>query len=232
MLYIYIYCIKFWKRLHTLHNNRITKAVFIEACRLAEQGTHNWVSSVNNLFSSYWPQYSPPATLDLNSIVHLTTQSICVNYDLLWYQNINRIPYNSSSGGRLNLYRKIKFAPKVDSYIMRCDKGRRRVIAGLRTGCLPLAVEVGRYTSIPFDQRTCQVCAGGEVEDQAHFLLDCCKLNIIRKDLFTYCTYLNPNFTCMPPSTKLQYLLTSDNTKVINFIYRMYNLRQSLLFPS
>ena len=227
-----ITCIKFWKRLHTLHNNRITKAVFIEACRLAEQGTHNWVSSVNNLFSSYWPQYSPPATLDLNSIVHLTTQSICVNYDLLWYQNINRIPYNSSSGGRLNLYRNIKFAPKVDSYIMRCDKGRRRAIAGLRTGCLPLAVEVGRYTSIPFDQRTCQVCAGGEVEDQAHFLLDCCKLNIIRKDLFTYCTNLNPNFTCMPPSTKLQYLLTSDNTKVINFIYRMYNLRQSLLFPS
>ena len=50
---------KFWKRLHTLYNNRITKAVFIEACRLAEQGTHNWVSSVNNLFSSYWPQYSP-----------------------------------------------------------------------------------------------------------------------------------------------------------------------------
>ena len=27
----------------------------------------------------------------------------------------------------------------------------------------------------------------------AHFLLDCCKLYIIRKDLFTYCTYLKNN---------------------------------------
>ena len=41
---------------------------------------------------------------------------------------------------------------------------------GLRTGCLPMAVEVGRYTGTSFSSRVCRLCNYGEVEDQHHFL--------------------------------------------------------------
>ena len=70
-------------------------------------------------------------------------------------------------------------------------------MAGLHTGRLPLAVEVGHYTSISFGQRLCQVCCGGKVEDQTHFLLYCTKLNSIRSDLFAYCNQINCKFMSM-----------------------------------
>ena len=34
-------------------------------------------------------------------------------------------------------------------------------------------VETGRYTGIPYYQRTCRLCDLGEVEDQHHFLIIC-----------------------------------------------------------
>ena len=38
-------------------------------------------------------------------------------------------------------------------------------MAGLQAGCLPLAVEVGRYTGAPCSDRVCRLCNCGEVED-------------------------------------------------------------------
>ena len=102
-------------------------------------------------------------------------------------------------------------------------------MAGLRTGCLPLAVEVGRYTSIPFRQRLCQVCRGSTVEDQTHFLLYCTKLNSIRSDLFAYYNQINRKCMSMSQSNKLV-LLNTDNNRIIHFLFKMYKLRHSLLF--
>ena len=51
--------------------------------------------------------------------------------------------------------------------------GKRRVMAGLGMGCLPLAVETGRYSHIPYQERVCQLCNWGEEEDQAHFIAIC-----------------------------------------------------------
>ena len=46
----------------------------------------------------------------------------------------------------------------------------RRVMAGLRMGCFPLAVETGRYSSNPYEERVCRLCDWRDVEDQSHFL--------------------------------------------------------------
>ena len=104
-------------------------------------------------------------------------------------------------------------------------------MAGLRTGCLPLAVEVGRYTSTPLGQTLCQVCSGGLVEDQAHFLLYCPCLNIIRSNLFVYCNQINSKFISMSPLNKIHFLLNKNNKRVAHFLFKMYELRQSLLLP-
>ena len=73
-------------------------------------------------------------------------------YEGQWLNNTNIIPSDSNSKGRLNINHNIKFRPNVEPYVISCDSGRRRIMAGLRTGCLPLAVEVGCYT---FGQRLC-----------------------------------------------------------------------------
>ena len=80
----------------------------------------------------------------------------------------------SESDGRLNIYKKIKKDLNTESYVA---NGRsvcvRRVLVGLQTGCLLLAVKTGRYVGVPFCQWMCRVCDCGEVEDQIHFFITC-----------------------------------------------------------
>ena len=83
----------------------------------------------------------------------------------------------------------------------------RRVIAGLRLGCLPLAVEVGRYTGTPYLERACRLCGTGEMEGQHHFEINCPSLTQIRQKLFMHCNsswyteiillLISVNFSCV-----------------------------------
>ena len=63
-----------------------------------------------------------------------------------WLDNLNSIAPNSESGGRLVLYRSYKLEPAPEEYVSRPTSWqRRRTIAQLRCGCLPLQMEIGRY---------------------------------------------------------------------------------------
>ena len=69
----------------------------------------------------------------------------------------------SESGGKLAVYRRLKGFPASEPYARaNLPVSIRRVLAGLRAGCLLLQVELGRYSS-----KMCNL----EVEDQEHFLL-------------------------------------------------------------
>ena len=64
----------------------------------------------------------------------------------------------SASGGRLSVYRVLKPNPGTENYVMEhLPVNVRRVVAGLRMGCLPLEVETGRYTGTPYEQRICKI---------------------------------------------------------------------------
>ena len=96
-----------------------------------------------------------------------------------------QIPDNSESGGRLRLYRQIKTSPSVEQYILHgMSLNKRRVITQIRTGCLPLEIELGSYRSpkAPLANRICQLCNNG-VGDETHLLLDCTLFSDTRKPL-------------------------------------------------
>ena len=53
------------------------------------------------------------------------------------------------NGGKLAMYRKFKHFPGTEPYIRASlPVGTRRVVARLWAGCLPLQIEMGRYTSL------------------------------------------------------------------------------------
>ena len=52
-------------------------------------------------------------------------------------------------------------------------------VARLFFGAHDLAIEVGRHTNAPRDQRTCSMCREA-VEDECHFLLECPAYNDLR----------------------------------------------------
>ena len=144
---------------------------------------------------------------------------------------MNHVRENSESGGRLNIYRKIKNELTTESYVANeWSVGVRRVLAGLRAGCLPLAVETGRYTGTPYCQRTCRLCDYGEVEDQHHFLIICPTFKDLRLQLFNYCYSLSHTFFELPATSKTHFILNNYNSLIANSLYRMYTQRQLLLF--
>ena len=65
-------------------------------------------------------------------------------------------------------------------------------------GCLSLAVETGRYSSVPYCERVCRLCDRGEVEDQSHFLCIWCNIIQAVNVCFYMCMYV-----CMYVCTKI-----------------------------
>ena len=102
----------------------------------------------------------------------------------------------SESGGKLAVYRCLKDLPEAEPYARaNLSVSTRRVLAGLRAGCLPLQVELGRYScpKTPFNERLSKMC-NKKVEDQKHFLLHCTSLRIPRVALWAEISERNPDF--------------------------------------
>ncbi len=76
--------------------------------------------------------------------------------------------------------------PYIQSLPTVIPRDRRRTLVMLRTGCLPLAFETGRYWSpkVPLDKRTCQVCSTNSTEHQVHFIAECPAYDDQRVKLF------------------------------------------------
>ena len=53
------------------------------------------------------------------------------------------------------------------------DRSLRSFLAQFRCGILPLKVETGRFTGMPLENRLCEFCDRGEIEDEMHFILFC-----------------------------------------------------------
>ena len=71
-----------------------------------------------------------------------------------------------------------KLAP--GSYLHKERLVQRCALTWFRTGSHWLRVEVGRWAGLPRAQRTCQLCGGGAVEDEAHALFHCAGYTAIR----------------------------------------------------
>ena len=74
---------------------------------------------------------------------------------------------------KLRTYRKINTNYEIEHYVkFNCTKYQRSLIAQLRMGILPLAVEIGRYTNVDLNDRKCFRCKDS-IEYEFHFICNC-----------------------------------------------------------
>ena len=97
---------------------------------------------------------------------------------------INRTQARRGEGGnKLRTYALFKNVCKPEMYLT-CihDRAKCSMMSRFRMGVAPLRVEQGRYEAngrydgsrgIPCDQRVCQVCECGALENEVHFLMKC-----------------------------------------------------------
>ena len=88
-----------------------------------------------------------------------------------------------------------------------------------RLGVLPIRIETGRYErpKKPADQRLCQQCSLGSVENEIHFLLECPRNTLLRDKLLSQIS--NEDFYSYTPIEKLKYLLNSSEIVKITSQY-------------
>ena len=223
-------CVRFYKRLSIMSLSRLNHYIFRESCNLTEKGYRNWTQSARELLQSLHQSNCVPTLDNLHSLDYYK-KSFGYLFLNAWRVKIKEYGPDSESGGRLHLYREIKKAPSTERYVANITAvGGRRVMAGLRMGCLPLAVETGRYTRVPYRQRVCQLCDRGEVEDQCHFLAICPAFRHLRLKLFNYCHYKSTNFYHLTLQDKIKYILCNYDNHIVYLLTQFYSCRHHILF--
>ena len=218
-------------------SERVPKQAFLWSRSLSNSGKVTWASHTSDLLDGLDLHISTPNGLQSSKFYDSLWDALANKLLHNWFQSINNVEASSSeSGGKLALYRQIKHFPETEPYCRASlSLGVRRVLAGLRAGCLPLQIELGRYTSpkMPLHLRICKLCNDG-IEDQEHFLFHCRALTEPRNDFFCHIQTLNSDFLSYSLSDKCLYLLHPQQHIhcIAHGIYQMYTFRQNLLYNS
>ena len=105
---------------------------------------------------------------------------------------------------------------------MTCNlsKSRRSLLAQLRLGVLPLAIETGRprYTGKSIELRDCAVCDSNEIENELHFICQCSRDNELRKELYDFIdvTIQDINFYTLGDEDKLCIIMSNPHITMYN----------------
>ncbi len=214
--------IKYWNRLIEMDCNRLTKKLFLYDYNNCN--ANNWCSEVKSLLNS------------VNMIDVFNDMTVCdadvfckKEYELMeekWKFGITLKP-------KLRTYIKYKDTLQVENYVQYChSRYKRSLIAQFRTGTLPLAVETGRFRGVKLEERLCEICKNGLIEDELHFLCVCDKYDLERNEMYTRISEKYPDFIELDNIDKLIFLMKNEWKEVCNFIDIAWRKRKNILYYS
>ena len=126
------------------------------------------------------------------------------------------------------LYKSIKLEFHTEPYVFRVNNKRNRsLLSRLRAGCLDLEIETGRWRGVERENRVCKLCNNG-IENEIHFLFQCCKLDHIRKQ---YSKILEYNDEIQCDIDLFKYLCTDVYViQLSKMIRQLYDERKQILY--
>ena len=106
---------------------------------------------------------------------------------------------------------------------------QRSLMAKLRSGILPLALETGRYYRIPIENRFCKLCQNENIEDEIHFLCCCKHFYHERLLFFTKLAETGKNIFEMSDNEKFVYIMQLNCKELPIFVETIWNKRKLIL---
>ena len=211
--------LRMWNRLCKMPNDRLTKQIFLWDYRLCR---NNWSSEVSQIFQS------------LNLQQEFLDQTECdLNDASQCYHSISQREWSADllNKPKLRNYRLFKDSIDCELYVrMNLDRSERSYLAQYRMGILPIAVETGRYRSIPLENRKCTLCNMGVVEDEEHYLDTCPVYQDLRENLYTYVVNRFDNFITLSVPDKLKCMFKNCPRQLAKFVKGAYERRRSMLY--
>ena len=102
-------------------------------------------------------------------------------------------------------------------------------MAQFRLGILPIEVEIGRYRSIPLENRICKLCNLNQIVDEKHVLFFCTLYDDIRKTWIEALKLCMPDFDNISTDNKLKNIFINPRITA-KFIVKVMLKRKSILF--
>jgi hypothetical protein len=201
--------ISFWNHATSKSANHFLAEAVEVSKDLDSSGKTSWVSFLSNLLNILGED-SNLNNIHPKSIVK-KLKCRFVNH---WKHSLQNDP--NPSGGKLSTFRTFKTSFGFEQYLSEVkNDSHRRSLAKLRCSNHKLAIETGRYTRplTPRNDRLCQLCHSGEVEDEGHFLLSCHFYSDLRSSLIS--PHLNSNILKIPPLLQTGYILNSGNETIL-----------------
>jgi hypothetical protein len=187
---------RLWNRLIEMDNNRLTKKIFNWDYIL---NCNNWSANMQMLFM----------TLNRNDIYQ--TQMPCNVQLMLEYVRqlaISKWKEEILAKPKLRTYTNFKSEYTTEPYLeMNINRAHRSYLAQFRCGILPIRIEVGRFKGEDVSERICEFCDLGKIEDEYHFLIECCKYNDARDALFGFISEREFSFTSKLSSEKFVHII-------------------------
>ena len=117
--------------------------------------------------------------------------------------------YDVQDMNKLRTYNLLKEDLVCEYYLNEIDINLyRKVMTQFRGGLLDLRAQTGRYEKISYEERICPLCNDG-IENEYHFLLECCQYKLIRK------LYIPKYYYTYPTLFKFKEILTKKNKTII-----------------
>ena len=214
--------LKYWNRLVRMEDDRLVKRAFRVSAALAgatqcSSRHKSWAGQAAAVLESL----SLPCSLAAPAVVD-------VNKGVSSLQSAYLSSVNDSESSKVQQYLRMRDAVLPETYCMapylRAVGGwrQRKRLAQLRTGSHWLAVESGRRVGsaeVPRDQRVCQRCNSGEVDDEAHMVFRCAALSGLRREHASL-------FAPWPDS--LRSFMGRDPKAVAAYVYACYKADKEL----
>ena len=215
----YLCLIRFWNRMLSLPDERLTKQIFnydYDKC------VRNWCKEIKCIFDKLDLQhiYTNKETCDL-SIVQGKIKELMKSS---WQQEVQNKP-------KLRSFILFKDDVNVEPYVQFIhDRQTRSLLAQLRCGILPLKIETGRFSRLPVEERLCELCNNEQVESEIHFICYCPLYDDVRTNMYNQVKLICHDFETMTTENKFVYLMKYRWRDVSKYISQAWNIRKAKLY--
>ena len=124
-----------------------------------------------------------------------------------------------------------KFSFETEPYVLKhLSRNKRSLFAQIRTGVLPLRVETGRFKGLSLQERTCEYCGDGSVENEHHFLFKCNTWDEIRHPFLNKCKEVCPDFAELDDVEQFRFVMNEELIQLhtADYVCTAFYLRKNL----